>query len=57
MALYFSKAMGSKDMVESIHFKWHTKTSLWMLSLLLHNYDSLLSSFSKHLFRWIRVVT
>lgn len=33
------------------------ETSLQALSLLLHNSDSLPSSFSKHFFKWIRVVT
>jgi hypothetical protein len=57
MALYFFKAMSLEEMVEFIHLEWHIETCLWTLSLLLHNCNSLPSSFSKHFFRWIRVVT
>jgi len=57
MALYFFKTMGLEEIVEFVHFEWHRETSLRVLSLFLHNSNSLPSSFSKHFFRWIRVVT
>jgi hypothetical protein len=56
MTLHFSKNVGSKVIVEYLHFDWHFDISFQTFSLLLSNSTNLDSFFSKEFFKWIQVI-